>query len=366
MSLKLVKMSKKVCIICLVCEATTRLFCMQSAHNEDERRYECLTGIKLKCPAFICQRCSIDLGLASNLKQKALESSRLIKPSLSQFKVPVNKNLPATNHSQMPINGVTITPITTQTSINKTEKSENQNVQPSSKTAIPLSSTMSRTDKIMSSASIISSTVVNPPMDMSKITDLFKTKPNISVIKTKHTEDEHKGTKDPPKEQFPRDDDEKKLPVNYNSRITKRRQTVCAKNFNDLQENVKSQAGMKLGNFQPTILVSKTIVKTENDKKCDKKPAAIKQEKASKKRQAEEIVEKDKKKPKLDENSSSQVNQSQNKYTMRNRDVKTPEHKHVYWVKSKADGYNILTFKSLVEAEKYFEKLSPDATYGPL
>lgn len=41
-------MSKKVCIICLVCETTTRLSCMQAAQNEDGRRYESLTGLKVR------------------------------------------------------------------------------------------------------------------------------------------------------------------------------------------------------------------------------------------------------------------------------------------------------------------------------
>ena len=86
------------------------------------------------------------------MKQKAIESSRLITPSVNQFKVPANKNFTfsnTSNQSQMPLNGVTITPLTTQTTISKTETPQNQNFQPSNKTALPLSNNMSRTDNMI-------------------------------------------------------------------------------------------------------------------------------------------------------------------------------------------------------------------------
>ncbi|XP_070502347.1 uncharacterized protein DDB_G0284459-like [Chironomus tepperi] len=366
-------MSRKVCIICLVSEVTTRLFCMQAAQNEDGRRYELLTGIKLKCPAFICQRCSIDLSVAAILKNKALESAKFLIPSLNQNNVPAIKNSPVTKsstQSQVPTNKPS-TPSTSQMTTSITQAPLSQTLTQSSKTALPLGSNMSRTDKIMSSTSIISSTVINPPMDMSKISDLFKTNPSISIIKTKRNDDGNKDAKDASKEEFPIDHDEKKSPVNYNTRITKRRQTICAEKFYNMQKQAESQAGRKLGSFQPTILaVPKKIVKAEVDKKADKKSSGTRQEKASQKRQAEEIIDKSRKKQKIDdENFPKQAkgkNQSQNKYNMRHNAVKSPVPEYQYWIKSKADGYYIETFKCLERATSYLEKLPKDATYGPL
>lgn len=257
----------------------------------------------------------------------------------------------------------------TQTTVSKTETSQNQNLTPSSKTALSSNNIMSRTEKIMSSASIISSTVVNPPMDISKITDLFKGKPNISVIKTKPHEGD-KTDKDRPKEQFPKDNEEKKAPVNANSRITKRRQTVCAENFYEMQKKAESQAGRKLGSFQPTILaVPKKIIKGEFDKKVENKPPVIKQEKPSQKRPAQEVIVSDKKKQKIEDQFFNQTlgkNQPQNKYAMRQRAVKTPEPEFQYWVKSKTKGYYIETFRTLDAANKFLEQLPKDATFGPL
>jgi len=308
------------------------------------------------------------------LKQKALDSAQVLAPSTAsnQFKVPVPKKSLVTNpFIQSQNHSNTVTPVTTQTTISKTETPQNQNLTPSSKTALKSNTSMlSRTDKIMSSASIISSTVVNPPMDISKITNLFKGKPNISVIKTKPHEEGDKTNKDRPKEQFPKDNEEKKAPVNPNSRITKRRQTVCAENFYEMQKKAESQAGRKLGSFQPTILaVPKKIIKGEFDKKVDNKPAVIKQEKASQKRPAEEVIVTDKKKQKIDDHFTNQTvgkNQPQNKYAMRQRVVKTPEPEFQYWIKSKAKGYYIETFNTLDAANKYLEHLPKDATFGPL
>ena len=235
----------------------------------------------------MCQRCSIDLEMAITLKQKALFSAKFLTSSTNQSKVPAAKN--SSNEFKAPSSNVN-------TTIIKSELPQNQNLTP--KTAVSsLSSNMSRTDKIMNSASIISSTVVDPPIDMAKITNLFKTKPNISIIKTKITADGNKGTQEPkPKESFPKDDDEKEVPMNPNNRVTKRRQTVCAENFQELQQ--KSKAGRNLGSFQPTIIaVPKMIVKTE----LNKKSAEMKQEKAPQKRQAEEIVDKNRKKQKIDD-----------------------------------------------------------------
>lgn len=289
-------------------------------------------------------------------------------PSITsdQFKVPATKNSPINNVSiqSQVLQNVPITPMNTQTSLIKINTPQIQSLTTSSKTALPVTSQMSRTDKIMSSASIISSTIVNPPMDMSKITDLFKNKPSVSVIKTKCNNDEVKDP--PPKVQFPKEGLEKKNPVNYNARITKRRQTICAQKFYEQQKKAESQTGRKSDNFQPVILaIPKKIVKTEVDKKV-----GIKQGKVTQKRQAEEVTQnKSGKSQKIDDSSPNEgkgKNQPQIKRGTRSRPVKSSEPEYQYWIKTKADGYYIETFTNLETATSYLEKLPPDATYGPL
>lgn len=284
---------------------------------------------QLQNGAFICNRCSIDLGQAVNLKLKALQSFQCL--------VPANIN------------------------------NQPKPVQPDLMAKLPVAN---KQNNVAQTTTVLANQKLSPPIEMSNIANLFKTNKNVTLIKKPPGSSGLKATTSQmlfAKPLATSSPNKSNIDNNYSTqggKIKHRRFSVHCSKIGAIQwiNNNELEGSDTNSCFEDDV----ELVAWDNNSSQKHSPARPKlAEKRPTGKQAKKTAQK-KQKVSNENNSFEEPKGTEKKRYNTRRSLATTDRIYRYWINSPIKGYYIETFNSLDEAEVALDELPEGSTFGPL